>query len=49
LDDGVESADVTCRLLYSKWDWFRLERIVGTEKAAELLDLDRRNPLALIT
>ncbi|KIK69128.1 hypothetical protein GYMLUDRAFT_637166 [Collybiopsis luxurians FD-317 M1] len=36
LDDGVESSDVTCRLLYSKYDWFRLERIVGTEAAVEL-------------
>ncbi|KAF5381179.1 hypothetical protein D9757_009403 [Collybiopsis confluens] len=36
LDDGVESQDVTCRLLYSKYDWFRLERIAGTEAAVEL-------------
>ncbi|KAJ8076353.1 rRNA-binding ribosome biosynthesis protein utp25 [Marasmius tenuissimus] len=37
LDDGVESSDVTCRVLYSKYDWFRLERIAGTEAAAELI------------
>ncbi|KAJ3896208.1 digestive organ expansion factor [Lentinula edodes] len=36
LDDGVESLDVTCRVLYSKYDWFRLERIAGTEEAIEL-------------
>lgn len=36
LDDGVEGTDVTCRLLYSKYDWFRLERIAGTEAAVEL-------------
>ncbi|KAF9073662.1 digestive organ expansion factor [Rhodocollybia butyracea] len=36
LDDGVESSDVTCRVLYSKYDWFRLERIAGTEAAVEL-------------
>ncbi|KAJ6498953.1 digestive organ expansion factor [Mycena sanguinolenta] len=37
LDDGVEASDVTCRVLYSKYDWFRLERIAGTEAAAELI------------
>ncbi|KAJ3783528.1 digestive organ expansion factor [Lentinula aff. detonsa] len=36
LDDGVESSDITCRVLYSKYDWFRLERIAGTEEAIEL-------------
>ncbi|TFK44132.1 digestive organ expansion factor, partial [Crucibulum laeve] len=37
LDEGVEPADVTCRVLYSKYDWFKLERIAGTEAAAELI------------
>lgn len=37
LDDGVESSDVTCRVLYSRYDWFRLERIAGTEGAGELI------------
>ncbi|KAF8199770.1 digestive organ expansion factor [Mycena galopus ATCC 62051] len=37
LDDGVEAVDVTCRVLYSKYDWFRLERIAGTEAAVELI------------
>ncbi|KAK0225581.1 digestive organ expansion factor [Armillaria fumosa] len=37
LDDGVESSDVTCRVLYSRYDWFRLERIAGTEGASELI------------
>ncbi|KAF8647131.1 hypothetical protein AX16_006962 [Volvariella volvacea WC 439] len=37
LDDGVESSDVTCKVLYSKFDWFRLERIVGTEAAVGLV------------
>ncbi|KAF7376468.1 DUF1253-domain-containing protein [Mycena sanguinolenta] len=37
LDDGVEASDVTCRVLYSKYDWFRLERIAGTEAAVELI------------
>ncbi|CAK5281318.1 unnamed protein product [Mycena citricolor] len=37
LDDDVEASDVTCRLLYSKYDWFKLERIAGTEAARELL------------
>ncbi|KAG7098451.1 hypothetical protein E1B28_000401 [Marasmius oreades] len=37
LDDGVEASDLTCRVLFSKYDWFRLERIAGTEAAAELI------------
>ncbi|KAH9935741.1 digestive organ expansion factor [Fomitopsis serialis] len=37
LDDGIEAADVTCRVLYSKYDWLRLERIAGTEGAARLI------------
>ncbi|EGN99752.1 hypothetical protein SERLA73DRAFT_167642 [Serpula lacrymans var. lacrymans S7.3] len=30
LDDGVDATDVTCRILYCKYDWFRLERILGS-------------------
>lgn len=41
LDDGVESPDVTCRVLYSKYDWLRLERIAGTEGAMELIKRSR--------
>ncbi|KAG5723219.1 hypothetical protein E4T56_gene278 [Termitomyces sp. T112] len=37
MDEGVEGSDVTCRVLYSKYDWFRLERIAGTEAAAGLI------------
>ncbi|KAF6763471.1 digestive organ expansion factor [Ephemerocybe angulata] len=37
LDDDVDSSDVTCRVLYSKYDWFRLERVAGTESAVELV------------
>ncbi|KAI0268848.1 digestive organ expansion factor [Gloeopeniophorella convolvens] len=37
LDEGVEPADVTCRVLYSRYDWFRMERIAGTKGAAELV------------
>ncbi|KAG6812707.1 hypothetical protein H0H92_001210 [Tricholoma furcatifolium] len=37
LDEGVDSSDVTVRVLYSKYDWFRLERIAGTEAAAGLI------------
>lgn len=36
LDEGVDPSDVTCRVLYSRYDWFRLERIAGTEAAPEL-------------
>ncbi|EJD03205.1 digestive organ expansion factor [Fomitiporia mediterranea MF3/22] len=37
LDDGVEASDVTCRALFCKYDWMRLERIAGTEGALKLL------------
>ncbi|KAL1747390.1 digestive organ expansion factor [Schizophyllum fasciatum] len=37
LDDGVEPSDVTARLIYSKYDKMRLERIAGREGARELL------------
>ncbi|KAJ7451734.1 digestive organ expansion factor [Mycena galericulata] len=37
LDDGVEASDVTCRVMYCKYDWFRLERIAGTDAAVELI------------
>ncbi|CCL98669.1 uncharacterized protein FIBRA_00671 [Fibroporia radiculosa] len=37
LDDEVEASDVTCRVLYSKYDWLRMERIAGTDAAAELI------------
>ncbi|RPD57540.1 digestive organ expansion factor [Lentinus tigrinus ALCF2SS1-7] len=37
LDEGVDASDVTCRVLYSKYDWLRLERIAGTEGASELI------------
>ncbi|KAF5346683.1 hypothetical protein D9756_010395 [Leucocoprinus leucothites] len=37
LDDGTEASDVTRKMLYSKYDWLRLERIVGTEAGLELI------------
>ncbi|KAH8977772.1 digestive organ expansion factor [Lactarius hatsudake] len=37
LDDGVEPSDVTCRVLYSRYDWFRMERIAGTKGASQLI------------
>lgn len=37
LDDDVDASDVTCRVLYSKYDWMKLERVAGTEAAAELV------------
>jgi hypothetical protein len=37
LDDGVEPSDVTCRVLYSRYDWFRMERIAGTKGARQLI------------
>ncbi|KAJ8584268.1 DUF1253-domain-containing protein [Rhizopogon salebrosus TDB-379] len=38
LDDGVEASDVASRIIYSKYDKFRLERIVGTKGAKGLLE-----------
>ncbi|KAI0744109.1 digestive organ expansion factor [Daedaleopsis nitida] len=40
LDDGVDASDVTCRVLYSKYDWLRLERIAGTDGASQLIKRD---------
>ena len=37
LDDGVEASDITCRVLYSKYDLFRMERIVGTKEAVTMV------------
>ncbi|GJE85252.1 digestive organ expansion factor [Phanerochaete sordida] len=37
LDDGVEPSDVTCKILYSRYDHMRLERIAGTEGVGELV------------
>ncbi|KAI0071647.1 digestive organ expansion factor [Panus rudis PR-1116 ss-1] len=37
LDDGVEPSDVTCKVLCSRYDKMRLERIVGSEHVAELI------------
>jgi U3 small nucleolar RNA-associated protein 25 len=40
LDDGVDPSDIRCHVLYSKYDWMRLERIAGTEEAAVLIKRD---------
>jgi len=37
LDDGVDASDVTCHVLYSKYDFFRMERIVGTKEAVTMV------------
>ncbi|KAH9963872.1 digestive organ expansion factor [Russula dissimulans] len=39
LDDGVEPSDVTCRVLYSRYDWFRIERIAGSKGARQLIKI----------
>jgi U3 small nucleolar RNA-associated protein 25 len=36
LDDGVEPEEITVRVLWSKFDAMRLERIVGTKEASEM-------------
>ena len=37
LDDGVEAADITCKVLYSRYDYMRLERIAGSDGVGELI------------
>ncbi|KAI0066038.1 digestive organ expansion factor [Artomyces pyxidatus] len=37
LDQEVEPSDVTCRVLFSQYDWFRMERIAGTKEASQLI------------
>ncbi|KAL4074091.1 hypothetical protein V8B97DRAFT_1938099 [Scleroderma yunnanense] len=37
LDDGVDAGDVSCRVLYCKYDKFRLERILGSVGVKDLL------------
>ena len=39
LDGGVDVSDVTCRVLYSKYDFFRMERIVGTKEAVAMVSV----------
>ncbi|KAF8580022.1 DUF1253-domain-containing protein [Ramaria rubella] len=36
LDEGVEPSDVTCQALYCKYDYMRLDRIVGSEEVIAL-------------
>ncbi|KAI9571122.1 digestive organ expansion factor [Boletus coccyginus] len=38
LDDGVDSSDVTCRVACCRYDWFKLERILGSRGAKEVLN-----------
>ncbi|KAG2363330.1 hypothetical protein BDR07DRAFT_1404667 [Suillus spraguei] len=38
LDDGVEASDVMSKVIYSKYDKFRLERVVGTKGVKGLLE-----------
>jgi U3 small nucleolar RNA-associated protein 25 len=37
LDEGVAGEDVTVRVVYSKYDYMRLERIVGSNKVKDLV------------
>ena len=39
LDDGVIAEDVTTTLVYSKYDYMRLERIVGSQNVRELMGM----------
>jgi U3 small nucleolar RNA-associated protein 25 len=37
LDDGVVAEDVTTKVVYSKYDYMRLERIVGSKDVRGLM------------
>ncbi|KAG8967122.1 rRNA-binding ribosome biosynthesis protein utp25 [Tulasnella sp. 419] len=37
IDEGLDAGDVTCKILYSKYDAMSLERIVGSQVAASLV------------
>ncbi|KAF8510559.1 digestive organ expansion factor [Hysterangium stoloniferum] len=37
LDEDVQASDITCKVLYCKYDLLRLERIAGSEAAARLV------------
>lgn len=39
LDDGAVAEDVTTKLVYSKYDYMRLERIVGSQNVRELMGM----------
>ncbi|KAF9237553.1 digestive organ expansion factor [Melanogaster broomeanus] len=36
LDDGVDPSDVTCRIVGCQYDWFKLERILGSKGVKEV-------------
>ena len=33
----VDEGEVSTRVLFSKWDWMKLERVVGSEDAANMV------------
>lgn len=38
LDEGVDPSDVSVKVLYSKYDMLRLERIVGSDGVGALIE-----------
>ncbi|KAF9227228.1 digestive organ expansion factor [Gyrodon lividus] len=39
LDNGVEPSDVTCRVVSCRYDWFKLERILGSKGVKQVLEM----------
>ena len=39
LDDGVIAEDVTTNLVYSKYDYMRLERVIGSQNVRVLMGM----------
>lgn len=38
LDDGVDASDISVKVVYSKYDLMRLERVVGTDGVSALME-----------
>ena len=39
LDEGAVAEDVTTKMVYSKYDYMRLERIVGSKNVRDLVGM----------
>lgn len=35
----VDEGEVSTRVMFSRWDWMKLERVVGTEDARKMVSV----------